>query len=55
MLVIYYPFKASLQTPDQCILLLLSDCIVIFDMINLLACIMISFMTDVVIMAYFRA
>ena len=40
-----YPFEASLQTPDRCILFLLTDCIFIYDMINLLACIM-SFIYD---------
>jgi len=40
-----YPFEASLQTPDWCILFLLADCIFIYDMINLLACIM-SFIYD---------
>ena len=41
----YYPFKASLRTPDRCTLFLLPDCIFIFDMIDLLACIM-SFIYD---------
>mgnify|MGYP005814834649 CR=1 FL=1 len=35
----YYPFEVSLQTPDRCILFLFSDCIGMFYMNNLLACI----------------
>ena len=50
------PFEVSLQTPDRCILFLFSDCILIFFMNNLLACIMDFYIvTDVVIIEYFRA
>ena len=52
----YYPFEASLQTPDRCILFLLSDCILMFCINNLLACIMdFYFVTDVMIIEYFGA
>ena len=53
----HYPFEASLQTPDRCILFLLSDCIGMFYMNNLHACIMdfVYFVTDIVIIKYFRA
>ena len=53
----YYPFEASLQTPDRCILFLFSDCIGMFYMNNLHACIMdfVYFVTDVMIIEYFGA
>ena len=52
----YYPFEASLQTPDRCILFLLSDCILMFYINNLLACIMdFYFVTDDMIIEYLRA
>src|SRR4051812_6946447 len=35
----YYPFEASLQTPDRCILFLPSGCLLMSYMINLLVCI----------------
>ena len=53
----YYPFEASLQTPDRCIFYLYSriaySC---FYMNNLHACIMdfVYFVTDIVIIEYFR-
>ena len=57
MLVIYYPFEASLQTPDRCIFFLLSDCIFMFYTNNIHACIMdfVYFVTGIVIIEYFRA
>ena len=53
----YYPFEASLQTPDRCILFLLPYCIFIFYMNNLHACIMdfVYFVTDIVIIEYFQS
>ena len=53
----YYPFEASLQTLDRCILFLLPYCIFIFYMNNLHACIMnfVYFVTDVMIIEYFGA
>ena len=36
----YYPFEASLQTPDRCILFLFFDCLFMFYKNNLLACVM---------------
>ena len=52
----YCPFEASLQTPDRCILFLLSDCILMFYINNLLACIMdFYFVTGVMIIEYFGA
>ena len=36
----YYPFEASLQTPDRCILFLFPDCLSMFYMNNLPVCVM---------------
>ena len=53
----YFPFEASLQTLDRCILFLLPYCISIFHINNLHVCIMdfVYFVTDVMIIKYFGA
>jgi hypothetical protein len=56
MLVIFILFEASLQTLDWFILFLFSDCLFLFNMNDLLACLMnFCFMTDLMIMNYFSA
>ena len=51
----YYPFEASLQTPDRCILFLPYYCIVKLWIKCLCASWVLFFVTDVVIIEYFWA
>ena len=57
MLVIYFisPLCGVTETPDCGILLPLHYCLFVLHINNLLACIRDFFMTDIVIIVYFRA